>query len=76
MTDLTGLTIEKALQYLLQEGIQGQVVYTSAPVSNRKADFSAESTEREERVIARRGNTLIVSRFSTILKEETERTDE
>ena len=75
MTDLTGLTIDKALQLMRQEGIQGQVVYTSAPESNKKKEESVKRA-RESRVVMQKGSILIAAWFKTSLAEETECTDE
>lgn len=75
MTDLTGLTIDKALQLMRQEGIQGQVVYTSAPESNKKKEEPVKRA-RESRVVMQKGSILIAAWFKTSLAEETVCTDE
>ena len=72
MKDLTGLKTETALQIMLQEGIQGQVIYTSAPVNNTKKRRTEEeyTGPREERVVSHRGNVLISAAFRTGLPEK------
>ena len=79
MKDLTGLKTETALQRMLrEEGVQGQVLYTSAPVNNSKKRRTEDVYDgpREERVVARRGDTLITAGFRTGLPRKAENEDE
>ena len=65
-TSLLGRRVDEALKIMEENGIQGQVQYTSAPVSNHPEN----RTERESRVVAVRGNVLIAAFFNTRINME------
>ncbi|MBO2517203.1 MAG: hypothetical protein CW338_08045 [Clostridiales bacterium] len=66
MPDLLGRPLKEALRVLEENGREGQVVYTAAPIRGG----GKAVRDGEERVVAVRGDTLIVSTFKTQVNEE------
>ena len=64
--DLLGRPLNEALRILAENNQKGQVVYTAAPIRG----CTAEPRSGEERVVAVRGETLIVSVFKTKIQNE------
>lgn len=67
MIDVLGFPLSVALEKLKENGIEGQMIITSAP---KKHIEEQNNRNGELRVVAQRGNILICAEFLTGLPKE------